>query len=325
MTLTEHEKQTILRSYEMGISPKQIAAQLGKTPSAITSYHSRIKKISGLPIAFKTPKRIISGPTARNLKRLLLDDPKLSVRRVTAKLHQTIEDGSVRPSKDSVRRFLLENDFRNVVSELKPPLTAGNKLKRLAFARHWLTNGVCTLENVIWTDETRVASHPNNVKISHWTRSKTKPIQIKKHSGGASIMFWGSFSKHGLGSITTVVGSMNSAQYIEILREKLIPEYQHCQVTYPGVWRLMQDNAPCHTANATKAFLRTKRVEFIDWPPYSLDLNPIENLLAWMKHKLITEFPECQTEDDIIRQFLKFGNQSHRKCAPPIAADTRDG
>jgi hypothetical protein len=51
-------------------------------------------------------------------------------------------------------------------SQLKPPLSENNKLKRLEYANQWMKNGLCILDNVIWTDETRVASHPNNRRIS---------------------------------------------------------------------------------------------------------------------------------------------------------------
>ena len=61
----------------------------------------------------------------------------------------------------------------------------------------------------------------------------------------------------------------------------------------------MQDNAPCHTAKSVKSFLARKKVQLIEWPPYSPDLNPIENLWQWTKHVLETEFPVCNSADDI--------------------------
>lgn len=47
--------------------------------------------------------------------------------------------------------------------------------------------------------------------------------------------------------------------------------------------RLMQDNAPAHAGAATQSELLERRIEAIDWPPYSPDLNPIENCWNWMK------------------------------------------
>ena len=40
----------------------------------------------------------------------------------------------------------------------------------------------------------------------------------------------------------------------------------------------MQDNARCHVSRETKAWLERQNIPVMDWPPYSPDLNPLENL-----------------------------------------------
>ena len=40
----------------------------------------------------------------------------------------------------------------------------------------------------------------------------------------------------------------------------------------------MQDNARCHVSRETKAWLERQNIPIMDWPPYSPDLNPLENL-----------------------------------------------
>ena len=67
----------------------------------------------------------------------------------------------------------------------------------------------------------------------------------------------------------------------------------------------MQDNAPCHTSKLVLAFLKRKRIEFIKWPPYSPDLNPIENIWHWMKHVLETEYPVCESAQEIEDRFFE--------------------
>ena len=49
---------------------------------------------------------------------------------------------------------------------------------------------------------------------------------------------------------------------------------------------LQQDNAPPHVSRATNKFFSKKRLQVIDWPPNSPDLNPIENAWSVLKDKV---------------------------------------
>lgn len=98
---------------------------------------------------------------------------------------------------------------------------------------------------------------------------------------------------------------MDKEQYLEVLETQLIPEFEYARDNIPGNWKLMQDNCPAHRANVVKEYLRQNNIEFIEWPAYSPDLNPIENLWNWMKHKLATEYPPCETNDQLVGAFLQ--------------------
>ena len=60
--------------------------------------------------------------------------------------------------------------------------------------------------------------------------------------------------------------------------EKLFSKEEQSDVFF------QQDNAPVHTAKTTKTWLESKSIRLTFWP--GPDLNPIENILSHIKHKI---------------------------------------
>jgi transposase len=56
----------------------------------------------------------------------------------------------------------------------------------------------------------------------------------------------------------------------------------------------MQDNASIHTSHAVKQWFREIGIPLLDWPPYSLDLNPIEHIWFHLKKKVLELHPELE-------------------------------
>lgn len=111
------------------------------------------------------------------------------------------------------------------------------------------------------------------------------------------LLFWGCFSGTGNhGCLVHQAGTMNAPKYIEVLRRNLLP---HISNTFRrrGLCYFMQDNAPCHKAKSTMEFCRQQGLRLLDWPPYSPDLNPIENVWAALKRE-IHKSP-CATVEEV--------------------------
>ena len=117
-------------------------------------------------------------------------------------------------------------------------------------------------------------------------------------------MFWGCISRHGPGPLVSIDGNVDAKKYKTILRENLIPELRLAERYFPGTWRIQQDNSPVHTAKLVGDYLEQQEVDCIEWPPYSPDLNPIENLWAWMKQVRDTKYPVANSAEMIESQFM---------------------
>jgi transposase len=77
----------------------------------------------------------------------------------------------------------------------------------------------------------------------------------------------------------------SSKIYMDALAKGLLPHYRRSQL-------FMQDNAGTHTSYVVRAFLLRHHINTIAWPPYSLDLNPIEHLWWHLKKGMFGHYPQ---------------------------------
>lgn len=92
-------------------------------------------------------------------------------------------------------------------------------------------------------------------------------------------MVWAAFSRTKKTDIVFVTGNMDSELYIDILEHNLLGVMDPDDI-------FQQDNASCHTSRRTMSWFSDNGVEVMSWPAISPDLNPIENLWAYMQHKV---------------------------------------
>ena len=94
--------------------------------------------------------------------------------------------------------------------------------------------------------------------------------------------------RDGVGRIVEVKGKIDSDAYIQILDKILSRDEKFI---------LLQDNTPAHASEDTYNWMSEEDINIIkDFPPYSLDLNPIEHVWGRMKkHFMIS--PASSKED----------------------------
>lgn len=110
-----------------------------------------------------------------------------------------------------------------------------------------------------------------------------------------SQMFWGGI-RYGVksdlapcyGDEASKKGGVTARVYKEILEDNL-PTLMDPDTIF------MQDNAPIHTSKLLREYLAEMHFNILTWPPYSPDLNPIENLWSMLKERILKRYPELST------------------------------
>lgn len=117
---------------------------------------------------------------------------------------------------------------------------------------------------------------------------------------GKSIMFWGGIAhgrrtelEHLIGDPDSARGGVTGRVYLALIQE-ILPAFYDTDDTF------MQDGAPIHRSEIVMEWLDAEGIPVLDWPPYSPDLNPIENVWKVLKERIRKEVDALLREHSLL-------------------------
>lgn len=305
--LSTEQRYAIVALTKHGCAQRSIAKEVQCSVSAVKRCMRRYREYgsplsgsrSGRPRATTTEEDENIAITAR-LERFT------SARQVCRQL-----DLGVHPR--TVDRRLQEAGLLGRVAQHKRAYGALEVRARLSFADGYKSWTPDQWSRVLYSDEksfygkgfcgrTWVRREPGTAfSPEHCVNKTAHPVKVNA---------WGCFSAAGPGYIHIFYDNLDSAAYLSILRSNLIDVAQRdFAVAPPAIasWHFLQDNAPMHKAIIVRDWLHTAGISVLDFPAYSPDLNPIENLWAIMGREV--EKMQCDDVDSLGDAVLKVWNE----------------
>jgi transposase len=322
-TLSEAQRWAIISLRADGYRPSAIAAKIPCSTSTVYHWihfydnHGTVtmKKQSGR-------KRKSSEETDNKIIEAAISDPTTRPKKIKAELDLHV-------SPRTIRRRLNECGLFGRIARSEFPFSAVNIRKRLSFAQGYLDWKKEDWSNVIWSDETHIelqnygqqwVQRPIGAAFEHpYLRTQVPHAQ--------RLSLWACFSGNRVGKLYIFDDILDAKKMKQILRDYLLPSATELFVNRP--WWFQQDNDPKHKSKLVTDWIFANGVQCIDFPPYSPDLNPIENLWHNLKTRVsnrncatLGEFKQVIAEEwaQTDRSFLDNLTESmHRRCLKVLA------
>jgi transposase len=186
------------------------------------------------------------------------------------------------PSARTIDRRMREANLFGRVARHKKRLTEEEKCARLSFAQGYKHMTADDWMKIMFADEKKFKGEGFMGQV--WVRrpkgeADNPAYQVQKLPHPLKLNVWGCFCGRGLGYCYIFNENMNGKLLKKIVSSHLKESAElHFEQDPPELWRLLQDNDPKHKSNLVQTWLFNHGISLLDFPPYSPDLNPIENL-----------------------------------------------
>ena len=299
--LTNDVRICVCTMFNNGKTVTEVSKDLGiprGTINSVIQVYKKTGRMKKLPRTGQPEK--LTKRDQRTLSRLILANRRAPLKKILAEFNAN-NDFTI--SKRTFDRYCRILGFKRAPAGKKQVLNDRHRRTRLAWCRPrrlWTVQD--NWSKIIFSDESMIKIG-DNYRVYVWKRAGEgyRPdLYGEKENSMKSrfkVMVWGCINWSGVGTLCFVEGNITGQKYLEILEENLWPVIARNFSTGGAIFQ--DDGAPVHTANIVKNWKRDNEISTLPWPPYSPDLNPIENCWFVIKHQLQQHVLEIKSVQDL--------------------------
>ena len=219
-------------------------------------------------------KSKVTRENARRVREILTSSSTSTLG--TAK--QILEQENVFLSKSTLCRVARSEGLSIQKISLKPDVVFTERVMELRY--DYADQVSCLFVEELWfLDETGFNLHVAPIRC--WSDVGHTPIEAVAPSKGQNISLLMCISSDGIKHFELKDGAYKSPEFVSFIQElaEQFPELQN------GRACLVMDNARIHHARQARQYLEENHIRHVYLPPFSPDLNPIENVFSVLKKR----------------------------------------
>lgn len=272
--LSPDVRSRIYQEYKRTNNKKLTARTYQTTPKTVRNVIYNYETYGTFEDLPRKPRsRCTDRHTDLNILREIINSPKKKPREIKHNL-------SLKCSNRTISRRIKERGLNPRIAATVPYISKRNHKKRYMWAKKLVSRPMKYWKRVIWSDEKKFDLINTRRRVYVYRRPgqryKLKYTKASVKHGGGSVMVWGCFGYHGMGSIRQINGIMDQNMYTDIIADEL--QFSADLMGIGNNFVFQQDLDPKHTSNKAQDFFKDNYIDMLEWTAQSPDLNPIENL-----------------------------------------------
>lgn len=281
--LNEHARHTIVVLSELNWDNVKIGKHVKVHRNTVANVLRRWKETGTIKSGGRSGRpRITDFATDVNIAVSARVERFTTPRKVRAQLNLNI-------SPRTIDRRMIEAGLFGRVARKKRKFSAAEKRKRLSFAEGYRNWNEDDWKKVIFSDEKCFYAYGSCGQV--WVRREKGEEAayadencVHKIAHPIKVNVWACFAANGVGYMHIFNETLDKLLLKKILKDNLAASaamlFPSADGVAPSQWWLLHDNDRKFTSKHVSEFLHNTGVKKMEFPPYSPDLNPIENLWA---------------------------------------------